>query len=144
MSIELTPKKRTLIEASFNRSETLKFYNAKLIEAQQGFISIQIPKQTLMTRKHGMFNGSMIASLVDVSAGYAAVSNYEDDCYVVTVELKVNYLNPALGDNLLSKAFTVKSGKKINVIRVEIYTVDDDLSHEKHVATSLVTMMRIK
>ena len=144
MHIALSPEKRTLIESSFNRSETLKFYQAKLVDAQKGFISILIPKQSLMIRKHGMFNGSMIASLVDVSSGYAAVSNYEEDCYVVTVELKVNYLNPALGDNLLSKAYTVKSGKKINVIRTEIFTVNDDLSNEKHVATSLVTMMRIK
>jgi len=144
MRTSLSPEKLNLIESSFNRSETLKFYHAKLIDAQKGYISILIPKQSLMTRKHGMFNGSMIASLVDVSSGYAAVSNYEDDCYVVTVELKVNYLNPALGDNLLSKAYTVKSGKKINVIRTEIYTVDHDLTNEKHVATSLVTMMRIK
>lgn len=140
----MTPEKKQLIEASFNRSETLKFYQAKLIDVGTDYISILIPKQTLMTRKHGMFNGAMIASLVDVSSGYAAVSHYEDDCYVVTVELKVNYLNPAIGENLLSKSFVVKGGKKISVVRTEIYTVNDDLSNEKHVATSLVTMMRIK
>lgn len=140
----MTSEKRELIEASFNRSETLKFYNATLINVETGFVSIKIPKQTLMTRKHGMFNGAMIASLVDVSSGFAAVSNYEEDCYVVTVELKVNYLNPALGDNLLSKSYVIKGGKKISVIRTEIFTVNDDLTNEKHVATSLITMMRIK
>ena len=140
----MTPEKKQLIEASFNRSETLKFYQAKLIDVATDYISILIPKQTMMTRKHGMFNGAMIASLVDVSSGYAAVSHYEDDCYVVTVELKVNYLNPAIGENLISKSFVVKGGKKISVVRTEIYTVNDDLSNEKHVATSLVTMMRIK
>lgn len=140
----MTPEKRKLIEESFNRSETLKFYNASLIESKTGFISIKIPKQSLITRKHGMFNGATISSLVDVSSGYAAVSNYEDDCYVVTVELKVNFLNAALGDNLLSKSYVVKGGKKISVIRTEIFTVNDDLTNEKHVATSLVTMMRIK
>ena len=140
----MNTEKRALIEASFNRSETLKFYEASLIEVEKGFISIKIPKQKMMTRKHGMFNGAMIASLVDVSSGFAAVSNYEDDCYVVTVELKVNYLNPALGENLLSKSYVIKGGKKISVIRTEIYTVNNDLSNEKHVATSLITMMRIK
>lgn len=140
----MTTEKRALIEASFNRSETLKFYQAELIEVEKGFVSIKIPKQSMMTRKHGMFNGGMIASLVDVSSGYAAVSNYDDDCYVVTVELKVNYLHPAIGENLLSKSYVVKGGKKISVIRTEIYTVNDDLTNEKHIATSLVTMMRIK
>lgn len=140
----MTNEKKQLIEASFNRSETLKFYNASLIECETDFISIKIPKQQLMTRKHGMFNGAMIASLVDVSSGYAAVSHYEDDCYVVTVELKVNYLRPAIGDYLLAKSYVIKGGKKISTIRTEIFAVDTQTQKETHAATSLVTMMRIK
>ncbi|MCA4777969.1 PaaI family thioesterase [Empedobacter stercoris] len=140
----MTPEKRKLIEASFNRSEILKFYNALLIECETDYVSIKIPKQEMMTRKHGMFNGAMIASLVDISSGYAAVSHYEDDCYVVTVELKVNYLRPALGDYLLSKAYVIKGGKKISTIRTEVYVVNEETGKETHAATSLVTMMRIK
>lgn len=140
----MTPEKKQLVEASFNRSETLKFYNATLMEIETDFVSIKIPKQEMMTRKHGMFNGAMIASLVDVSSGYAAVSHYEDDCYVVTVELKVNYLRPAIGDFLLSKAYVLKGGKKISTIRTEIFAVDENSGKETHAATSLVTMMRIK
>jgi uncharacterized protein (TIGR00369 family) len=91
-----------------------------------------------------MFNGAMIASLVDASSGYAAVTHYENDCYVVTVELKVNYLRPAVGEALLSKSYVIKGGKKISTIRTEIYTVNNENQEETHVATSLVTMMRIK
>ena len=140
----MTPEKKQLVEASFNRSQTLKFYNATLMEIETDFVSIKIPKQEMMTRKHGMFNGAMIASLVDVSSGYAAVSHYEDDCYVVTVELKVNYLRPAIGDFLLSKAYVLKGGKKISTIRTEIFAVDENSGKETHAATSLVSMMRIK
>lgn len=140
----MTPEKKQLITGSFSRSETLQFYKAELLEVETGFISIKIPKMEMMTRKAGMFNGAMIASLVDVSSGYAAVSHYEEDCYVVTVELKVNYLRPAMGDALVSKSYVVKGGAKISVIRTEIYTVDENGTSESHVATSLVTMMKIK
>lgn len=140
----MTPEKKQLITGSFSRSETLQFYKAELLEVETGFISIKIPKMEMMTRKAGMFNGAMIASLVDVSSGYAAVSHYEEDCYVVTVELKVNYLRPAMGDALISKSYVVKGGAKISVIRTEIYTVDENGTSESHVATSLVTMMKIK
>ncbi|MBF0596060.1 PaaI family thioesterase [Faecalibacter rhinopitheci] len=140
----MTTEKYNLITTSFNKSETLKFYNASLEEVQIDFISIKIPKQSLMTRKHGMFNGATIASLVDISSGFAAVSHYDDDCYVVTVELKVNYLRPAIGDYLLSKSYVIKGGKKISVIRTEIYTMNEKQNKETHVSTSLVTMMRIK
>jgi len=140
----MTPQKKQLIIDSFNRSETLQFYKAELLEVDTDFISMKIPKMELMTRKAGMFNGAMIASLVDVSSGYAAVSHYEQDCYVVTVELKVNYLRPAIGDALISKSYVIKGGAKISVIRTEIYTTNENGSSESHVATSLVTMMKIK
>lgn len=140
----MTPEKKQLMTSSFERSETLKFYKAELLDVKTDFVSIKIPKMEMMTRKAGMFNGAMIASLVDVSSGYAAVSHYEQDCYVVTVELKVNYLRPAIGDALVSKSYVVKGGSKISVIRTEIYVVDENGSSESHVATSLVTMMKIK
>ena len=72
----MTPEKKKLITDSFSRSETLKFYKAELLEVETDFISMKIPKMEMMTRKAGMFNGAMIASLVDVSSGYAAVSHY--------------------------------------------------------------------
>ncbi len=56
----MTPEKKQLIELSFNRSEALQFYNASLIEVKKDYISIKIPKQSLMTRKQGMFNGAII------------------------------------------------------------------------------------
>lgn len=105
---------------------------------------MKIPKMEMMTRKAGMFNGAMIASLVDVSSGYAAVSHYPEDCYVVTVELKVNYLRPAMGDALISKSYVIKGGGKIVVVRTEIYVQTEGSDSESHVATSLVTMMKIK
>ncbi|WEK71381.1 MAG: PaaI family thioesterase [Candidatus Chryseobacterium colombiense] len=140
----MTSEKKQLILDSFNRSETLKFYKAELLTVETDYISIKIPKMEMMTRKAGMFNGAMIASLVDVSSGYAAVSHYEEDCYVVTVELKVNYLRPAIGEALVSKSYVIKGGGKIIVVRTEIYVVDENGENESHVATSLVTMMKIR
>lgn len=140
----MTPEKRQLMEDSFGRSEILKFYKATLEEVKTDFVSIKIPKSEMMTRKAGMFNGAMIASLVDVSSGYAAVSHYPQDCYVVTIELKVNYLTAAIGDFLLSKSYVVRGGSRISVIRTEIYTNNEKGTDETHVAISLVTMMKIK
>ncbi|CAA7195251.1 PaaI family thioesterase [Chryseobacterium potabilaquae] len=140
----MTSEKKKLITDSFNRSETLQFYKAELLDVDTDFVSIKVPKMEIMTRKAGMFNGAMIASLVDVSSGYAAVSHYEEDCYVVTVELKVNYLRPAIGDALVSKSYVIKGGAKISVVRTEIYTIEENKESESHVATSLVTMMKIK
>ena len=139
----MKPEKKQLIIDSFNRSPMLKMLNVSLVEVEIDFVSMKLPKQEFMTRKAGMFNGAMMASLVDVSSGYAAVSHFEEDCYVVTVELKINYLRPAVGDFLISKSYVVKGGR-VNVIRTEVYAQDEGDETQTHVATSLVTMMKIK
>ncbi len=44
-----------------------------------------MPKKDFMVRPAGMFNGSVIAALVDVSSGYAAASAKPIDSYFTTV-----------------------------------------------------------
>ncbi len=130
------------VRASFNRSPMLQMFGATIQTIAQGYLEVKLPKQNYMARKAGMFNGGIIASLVDVSAGYAATTAQPKDCYFVTVELKVNYLNPAMGDYLLAKAEVIKSGSVITVVRSDIYAVLDE--KETLAATSLVTMMQLK
>ena len=138
----LAADKKILVENSFQKSPMLQMYQAKLEALDSDFFSISIPKQDYMVRAAGMFNGSVIASLVDASSGFAAVCAKRNDCYVVTVELKINYLRPAIGDSLLSESHVVKAGAKIAVIRTEIYALT--ATKKVHVATSLVTMMYLK
>lgn len=140
--MELSEAKKELILKSFQKSALLQHYQATLVHFTNTTFSIKVPKQDYMVRAAGMFNGAVIAALVDASSGFAAVAAKQKDCYVVTVELKINYLRPAIGDYLLSESFVVKSGAKLAVIRTEIYAVVQDKN--THVATSLVTMMYLK
>lgn len=138
----LSEDKKELVLKSFAKSGMLQHYGAKLVAFDDQFFSISIPKQDFMVRASGMFNGAVISGLVDASSGFAAVCAKKNDCYVVTVELKINYLRAAIGDSLLSESHIVKAGAKIAVIRTEIYAVTEDC--KIHAATSLVTMMYLK
>ena len=44
-----------------------------------------------LTQQHGLFHGSVVASLVDVACGYAALSVMPDDREVLTVEFKIHF-----------------------------------------------------
>src|SRR5690606_18682261 len=89
-----------------------------------------------------MFNGSTIASLVDVSSGYAGASAKPEDSYFTTVELKVNYLNPAIGEQLVAKAQVIKNGKVLTVVRSDVFAVSAE-GKETLAATSLVKLMQL-
>jgi uncharacterized protein (TIGR00369 family) len=141
----MTEEKQKLMLLTISKSEMLKLYQGELLTLETDFVSLKIPRLSFSSRQSGMFNGAVISSLVDISSGLAAVSHYEEDVYVVTVELKVNFLQPAMGDCLISKSKVIRGGKKISVIQTDIYSPKkNEETSNKHVATSLVTMMRIK
>ncbi|WP_339814177.1 PaaI family thioesterase, partial [Zunongwangia profunda] len=79
---------------------------------------------------------------VDVSSGYAGASAKPEDSYFTTVELKVNYLNPAFGEQLVAKAQVVKNGKVLTVVRSDVFSITNK-GEETLAATSLVTLMQL-
>ncbi|WP_374461924.1 PaaI family thioesterase [Chryseobacterium taeanense] len=134
-------RKAQLLE-SFGRSKIMQLFGAEVTGIADGYFEITVPKQDFMARPAGMFNGSTIASLVDVSSGYAGASAKPEDSYFTTVELKVNYLNPAIGEKLVAKALVIKNGKVLTVVRSDVFAVSAE-GKELIAATSLVTLMQL-
>lgn len=134
-------RKVQLLE-SFGRSKIMQLFGAEVTGISVGYFEITVPKQDFMARPAGMFNGSTIASLVDVSSGYAGASAKLEDSYFTTVELKVNYLNPAIGEQLVAKAQVIKNGKVLTVVRSDVFVVSAE-GKELIAATSLVTLMQL-
>jgi uncharacterized protein (TIGR00369 family) len=73
-----------------------------------------------MRQQHGFVHGGVIATLADHTAGGAArsVSGEKD---VLTVEFKINYLKPALGDRLRCTATVLRGGKTVIVAEALVY-----------------------
>lgn len=141
----ISPEKKKLILESCSRSQILKLLAAEVLVVDKGRFVLRIPQLSFTHRPTGMFNGSTIASAVDVASGYAAVSMFDNDARFTTVELKVNFLSPAMGDQLLVKARVLKSGKVLSVVQVDVYSVyAEEGTKETFAATSLVTLMRLK
>lgn len=136
-----TARNQRLLE-SFERSEIMKLFGAEASIISNGYFEIKVSKQSFMMRPAGMFNGSTIATLVDISSGYAAASATHQNSYFTTVELKINYLNPALGDKLIARAQVIKNGKRLSVVRTDVFIGQD--KGEALVATSLVTLMQLQ
>src|SRR5688500_13310978 len=72
----------------------------KLTSIEAGKISAELAIEQKHLQHKGFVHGGVVATMADVVAGFAAVSLVPDGYHVVTVELKVSYLNPATGSKL--------------------------------------------
>lgn len=137
----LKPEIEQRVRDSFGRQKMMALYGATITGIGKGFFEISMPPSDILLRPSGIFHGSAIAGVTDVVAGYSAATVPVEDPYFVTVEFKINFLNQAQGDLLVGQGKVVKAGATLTVVQTDVYTRTGD--REIHVATALVTMMRI-
>ncbi|CAN5148143.1 PaaI family thioesterase [soil metagenome] len=89
----------------------------------------EVKGELIITEKHeqqnGFVHGGVISSLCDMACGFAAYSMVPEGVQVFTVELKVNYLRPGVGEKILAHGWVLKPGKRFHFCESELYVVRD-------------------
>ncbi len=73
----------------------------------------------------GTVHGGVIATLVDTAMGRAVATLIEDDEVPVTIEMKVNYLEPGQPGRLEAWGEVVRHGRLVIVARAEVTRAGD-------------------
>jgi uncharacterized protein (TIGR00369 family) len=78
------------------------------------------------------------ATIADHTAGGAAGTLAAEGDLVLSVEFKINFLRPALGERLRCRSTVLRHGKTLTVAESEVYAQRD--RNEKLVAKAMVTL----
>ncbi|MBB5687499.1 PaaI family thioesterase [Sphingobium boeckii] len=120
----LSAAQRERIMASFARQGFLRGMGARIVDLETGRCAIELPFGDAVSQQHGFFHGGAIGALADTAGGYAAMTMVRDDQEVVTLEYKINFLRPAVGDHLIAQGDVLRAGRSVIVVRVDVYAVD--------------------
>jgi uncharacterized protein (TIGR00369 family) len=130
------------VRESFARQQFMTTIRAELVRVAAGEVDIQLPYDPGLTQQHGFVHAGVVIAAVDSACGYAALTLAAAEAEVLTVELKVNLLEPATGQRLLARGRVLRSGRTLTVCRGDAVTVNDEA--EVIVATLLTTMMAVR
>jgi uncharacterized protein (TIGR00369 family) len=97
-----------------------------IIAVRPGRAELALPRRDDLLQFFSHFHGGVIAALADQAAGMAVSSALPRGRIGVTVELKINFLEPAVGTELVARAKTLKMSGSIGVATVEIFSKDDN------------------
>ena len=111
---------------SFERQGMMRLIGAKLVEAKSGRAVIEVPYRKDLTQQHGYFHGGIVSAIADTASGYAAYTTMPEDASVLTVEFKINLLNPAAGDRLRAEAMVRKGGRTLVVVAATVSAIRSD------------------
>lgn len=102
--------------------------NYNIIKVEEGYCELEGIISETSYNNMNIVHGGYIFGLADTAAGIAALSSvFGSDVNIVTVDASINYFKPAKGEKLIAKAKTIKPGKTISVIEVEIYNDKNDM-----------------
>ena len=130
------------IRDSFARQGLMSLLGAELAEAKAGLVTIRLPFKPDLTQQHGYFHAGGTASIADSAGGYAGFTLMPGDSSVLTVEFKLNLINPAQGDFLEATGRVIKPGRTLTVCQLDVWGVAP--AKRVHVATGLQTLICVQ
>jgi uncharacterized protein (TIGR00369 family) len=127
------------IRQSFARQGFMRTLGAVLESVEPGTVTITCAFNDGLTQQHALMHGGVLASLVDVACGYAALSMLPEDREVLTVEFKINFLKPAKTDRVVAIGQVTQSGRTLTVCEGSVF----DATRTKVLAKMTATMMSV-
>lgn len=114
---------------------------ARAVEVGPGFWEAVVEVRPEHLQQDGFVHAGVLATLADHSAGYAAFTLVPADRRILTIEFKINFLRPAVGERLRCRARVVRPGRTVLVAQSEVWAEADGAPAS--VALAQVTLMAV-
>src|SRR5437879_6818519 len=85
------------VRASFRKQKIMKLFHARISRLERGLVEISAPNRPDLEQQDGYVHAGALVALADSAGGYAALSLLPSGSRVLSVEVKVNFLTPAIG-----------------------------------------------
>ena len=111
------------IQAAFDASPFLAFLHLKVValDHEAGTLTVSMPMRPELERRTGtgQFHGGPIAAFIDSVGDYAIGMAVGGG--VPTINLRIDYLRPAVGGVLIGTARVRRAGRTVALVDVEVY-----------------------
>jgi uncharacterized protein (TIGR00369 family) len=132
---------RERVRKSFRRQKFMKTLGAELVKVEPGFCEIRLPYREALEQQHGFMHAGAVGAIADSAGGYAAYTLMSQNDSVLSVEYKLNLLEPAQGEAVIARGRVVRSGRTLAVCQVDVFALRDGV--ESLCATMQQTVMRL-
>jgi uncharacterized protein (TIGR00369 family) len=117
----LNPEYVERINKIVNNSPFFKLISMQIRDIGAGYSVIEIDLAQKHLQPFGYVHGGVFASIIDAAAFWALYYDIDEkDAGATTVDLKLNYLEPAQSGKLIAKGRRIRMGKTLGYAEVEV------------------------
>ncbi|MFX1355908.1 MAG: PaaI family thioesterase [Promethearchaeota archaeon] len=103
-----------------------------------GIMHSRIKIRPELKQQDGFVHAGVLATLADHTAGYSAYTIVPETMRILTIEFKINYFKPAIGEEIICKSKVINQGKNIIIAESELYDLVDN--KERFISKALITL----
>ena len=138
---ELDAATEKKVRDSFAAQTAMTTVGATMTRLAYGQAEIELPAAPHIRQQQEFVHGGVVAMILDSACGYAAFTTMAPGVEVVSVEFKINFLKPALGQKLIARGRVLRPGKTLTVCQGEVFSVTE--AGETPVAAMQATMAAV-
>jgi len=92
----------------------------ELLEIKKGWALVRLPVADKLTNAIGLVHGGAIFSAADSAVGMALVGMTSRDENISTLEMKINYMKPVKGREIMAEAKIIHRGSQTAIGDVDV------------------------
>ncbi|RMX01979.1 PaaI family thioesterase [Allofranklinella schreckenbergeri] len=133
------------VQKNFAQQSVMRLMGAELLSIHAGAVDVGLNWSEPLTQQHGFLHAGVLATVLDSTCGYAALSLMPPEADVLSIEFKINLLAPADAPRFRMEGRVVRAGRTITVTEGRAFGITHENGHprEKLVATMHCTLMTV-
>ena len=136
--VSRNPEFRNAVRDTFAEQAAMRLLGAEVGQVEAGEVEIYLPIRPDLTQQHGVVHGGVIAMVLDAACAFSVASLLPAGHTGFTVNLNVDYLAGAAGEELVARGEVVRVGRALAVARGAAYAVSDGHATPAAVASSVL------
>jgi uncharacterized protein (TIGR00369 family) len=126
------------IQNTFRNQPFMQLLGVTMTELSEGKSTLTFSYTDELAQQNKFLHAGVLTSVADTACGMAALTLLPESYDILAVEFKINLMKPAIGTHFAAKAEVLQSGKKLSIVRCDIYN-----NQEKLIATMTNTLFNV-
>ena len=140
MHKEISKERKASLVKDYSRG-FIEYCQFKAEVIKMGYFQSTVRIEEHHRQQDGFIHAGVMATMADHTAGYSAFTIVDKNFQILTIEFKINFLRPAIGNALVCRSRVIREGSKIIISESEVF----DIRGKKEIlaAKAMVTLMAV-
>ena len=119
----LETKRRDTIITFFNNDKTYfpSHLGLKIVDLKQGYSRLEVVNDKHLMQAGGVMHGGASFGMADTATAVALMTIYPIGTMLLTIEMKINYLEPIPAGPVTAEAYILRSSKRSAYAEIDIW-----------------------